>query len=353
MATFSTNQARQIYVAKQQVTVEPSSPGDIQLVAPQNADYIYFLYRGPKSGSLMRSDLIKKDLITTAKLTHGNNIEKFLKQYEVSLDPSVSATPVAGQEYLLRIDMVGYAALGLEHTYQKFGYVKGTVGMTAAQFYGTLAKSLAKNFAREDYPVYTFWVSNGTTETEIKATTKESTFPTDSTKLVIHEVSGPWRKGTDEDMPQMAYLFTDRILVNGLEQRWGITTEITAPAQLTPRENSIYRQLADMEYFYMGERGDKYRLSGWPKVLYTEYMIDSIGLAPEAFHGTNDTSGVGIIDIHFSYVGSNESVQKSEKDICIILPNGSSGEALKLAQAIKAAGVKVTHKKFDKTEVTL
>lgn len=354
--TFSTNQARQIYVAKQ-VADPIKDKGDIKLVAPEDADYIYFQYVG--ADTPLRSDLIKKNLISKVTLTHGKNIQKYLNQYDISLDSKVSAIPVAGQEYLLRINMLGYASLGIENTYQKYGYVRATANMSASDFYKEMAQSLARNFAREPWPVYKFFVSTanpeakdvfpesgdtGVTVTEVTATTDLDTLSGTYQKLVIQEVSGLWRRGTDEDMPQLAQIFTDHISVNGIEQPWGEVKQITTIANLTARKDSVYRQLADLEYFLMGERADKYRLVGWPKVVYTDYMIDSIGLNPSDFQGTSDNNGVSIIDIHYSYVGSNESVQKSEKDICIILPNDTSKGALKLAQDMVNAGITVIHK---------
>lgn len=361
MATFSTNQARQIYVAKKvnetiydAQGVLKGAAGDIKCVA--KPDYIYFEYVGPETP--LRSDLIKKDLIMSATLTHGNNIQKFLNEYEVT----ITNNPVAGQEYILRIDMLGYASLGIENTYQKYGFVKATKNMTKAQFYAKLAKSLAGNFAREPYPVYEFIVTDGTTPVTVTANTDLDTLTGNYTKLIIREVSGYWHVGTDEDMPQLANIFTDRILNEGVEELWGEVKTITNTVDeegdpvinLKPRKDTVYRQLADLEYFLMGERADKYRLVGWPKVIYTDYMIDKIGLTPEQFLGTKDTDGVGIIDIHYSYVGSNESVQKSEKDICIILPNTTStGGALSLAQAIASAGVTVVHKNYKGVVSTL
>lgn len=360
MATFSTNQARQIYVAKKvNETIYDTTGklvgavGDIKCVA--KSDDIYFEYVGPETP--LRSDLIKKDLIMSATLTHGNNIQKFLNEYEVT----ITNDPIAGQEYILRIDMLGYASLGIENTYQKYGFVKATKNMTKAQFYAALAKSLAGNFAREPYPVYEFIVTDGTTPVTVTANTDLDTLTGSYTKLIIREVSGYWHVGTDEDMPQLANIFTDRILNEGVEELWGEVKPITNTIddsgnpviKLKPREDTVYRQLADLEYFLMGERADKYRLVGWPKVIYTDYMIDKIGLTPAQFSGESDTEGVGIIDIHYSYVGSNESVQKSEKDICIILPNAASGGALALAQAIADAGVTVVHKNYKGVVSTL
>jgi hypothetical protein len=37
-----------------------------------------------------------------------------------------------------------------------------------------------------------------------------------------------------------------------------------------------------------------------------------------------DKDGYDVINIHYSYVGSNESVQKSEKDIFIVVPDAVS-----------------------------
>lgn len=360
MATFSTNQARQIYVAKKvNETIYDTTGklvgavGDIKCVA--KSDDIYFEYVGPETP--LRSDLIKKDLIMSATLTHSNNIQKFLNEYEVT----ITNDPIAGQEYILRIDMLGYASLGIENTYQKYGFVKATKNMTKAQFYAALAKSLAGNFAREPYPVYEFIVTDGTTSVTVTANTDLDTLTDSYTKLIIREVSGYWHVGTDEDMPQLANIFTDRILNEGVEELWGEVKPITNTIddsgdpviKLKPREDTVYRQLADLEYFLMGERADKYRLVGWPKVIYTDYMIDKIGLTPAQFSGESDTEGVGIIDIHYSYVGSNESVQKSEKDICIILPNAASDGALALAQAIAGAGVTVVHKNYKGVVSTL
>lgn len=349
MATFSTNQARQIYVATKEVVAptEPNAKGEISLVAPETAEYMYFKYVGPDTP--LRSDLITKDLVMWARLTNGKTLQRYLHQYNVTLDSDVAAAPVAGQQYLLRINMLGYASLGIENTYQKYGYVKATKGMTASQFYAKMAQSLALNYSREPQPIYQFFVSTAaagtpdtdSTLTEVKSNTDLSKLTGTYTRLVIREVSGVWKRGTDEDMPQMAQIFTDDILVDGLDQRWGKVEEITDTANLTAREDSTFRQLADLEYFYMGERADKYRNVGWPYVISTEYMIDAL-----AGDIGKDASKYGVIDIHYAYVGSNESVQKSEKDCTIILPY-SVGESI--AQKIANAGVKISKVAADGT----
>ena len=71
--------------------------------------------------------------------------------------------------------------------------------------------------------------------------------------------------------------------------------------------------MADYEYFWHGERGDQYRMMGFPDYVPTTYLVD-----PSWQYGYD------IIAIHYSYIGSNESSQKSEKDISIIVPRAST-----------------------------
>ena len=64
--------------------------------------------------------------------------------------------------------------------------------------------------------------------------------------------------------------------------------------------------LAELEYFCKGERGDQYRMMGYPNVIPSR--PSEIDLTTDYF----------IYDIHFAYVGANEMVQQSEKDITIV-----------------------------------
>jgi hypothetical protein len=110
------------------------------------------------------------------------------------------------------------------------------------------------------------------------------------------------------------------ILYNGDERiDWatsnsdGTVTEENGKIAVVPDETAALighgEILADLEYFCMGERGDIYRNVGWPNVIPTTYLVDP-------------TKTYDVIDIHYSYTGSNESVQKSEKDLTVLfIPN--------------------------------
>ena len=62
----------------------------------------------------------------------------------------------------------------------------------------------------------------------------------------------------------------------------------------------------------MGERGDQYRMFAAPQDrIPTKLLIDP-------------TQEYDVINIHYYFVDSLGGVQKSEKDITIVLPTGSS-----------------------------
>lgn len=71
----------------------------------------------------------------------------------------------------------------------------------------------------------------------------------------------------------------------------------------------------------MGERGDQYRNIGWPNVIETTYLVDP-------------ADEYSVLDIHYAYVGSNEGVQKSERDITLV---GSKADIKTIIGAINTA----------------
>ena len=57
----------------------------------------------------------------------------------------------------------------------------------------------------------------------------------------------------------------------------------------------------------MGERGDIYRNIAWPHSIQTTYLVDP-------------NMKYNMIDIHYSWIGDNENVQKSEKTLSLAVP---------------------------------
>ena len=312
MATFSTNQVRQLYVAK---ALKPSNviatdaAGAIAVKSDTAKTHLYFEYMG--AGGMTRSDLIDIKNILHAKATDADDLAHDLAKYKLTLDASVnSGAPVAGQDYILRIAFRNYIGLSEEDQYFKYGMVHAYAGMTASDFYKTLVLSLVKNFSREEEGLLKFYLETGGTNagtvagtpTEVTKDTKESTLTGTYTGIVIEEAPQEWILGVMEQTPVNFTLQPVTIIVNGDDRIWGTVKQVASTSSIPDG-----RKIADLEYFCMGERGDVYRMVGFPNVIRTKYLVDP------------DTK-YNVIDIHYTYVGPNESVQKSEKTITLVVP---------------------------------
>ena len=321
---YSVNQVRQLYVAKALKTphaLASDAAGSIAVKNDTAKNHLYFEYKG--ADNLMRSDLIDIKNILYAKATDADDMAHKLKAVTVTLDSEVNAgAPVAGQDYILRIAFRQYVGMSDEDQYFKYGMVHAYAGMDADEFYKVLALSIAKNFSREVVPLIKIEVHSKATKSKggfdsngymvVTPTTKDNgksdttnpyyatdTLVTDIDSIRITEVEQPWRLGVMAQTPVYFTVQSVPVTVNGDERHWATLTEGTS--------GSIGngKTIADLEYFCMGERGDMYRQVGWPHNIPTTYLVDP----SKEYH---------VFDIHYAYVGSNESVQKSEKTITIV-----------------------------------
>lgn len=336
MATFSTNQVRQLYVAtalKSPNVIASDTAGSIAVKSDTAKSHLYFEYMG--AGGMTRSDLIDIKNILYAKATDADDLAYDLAKYKLTLDDTVNGgEPVVAQDYILRIAFRNYPGLSEEDQYFKYGMVHAVTGMTASDFYKTLALSLVKNFSREEQGLLKFYLETGGTDagtvagtpTEVTKDTKESSLTGTYIGIVIEEAPQDWILGVMEQTPVNFTIQPDLIIDNGDERIWGVVKKVAST-------NSIPdgHKIADLEYFCMGERGDIYRMVGFPYVIRTKYLVD-----PDIKYN--------VIDIHYAYVGSNESVQKSEKDITIVVPKiGANNKASNaLANSIISAINKAT-----------
>ena len=319
MSIFSTNQARHLYVAtalKSPNVIASDAAGSIAVKVDNAKNHMYFEYIG--QGGLTRSDLIDIKSIMYAKATEANKMARDLKTVKVSLN----ADPVEGQDYILKLVFRQFSSISDEDIYTKFGMVHAVNGMSKSDFYKELALSLVKNFSREAEELVRFALTSAGAEgaveyTELNPLTKNAELTGEYDSLVIYEVEQDWVLGTK---PQRAVYFDvlpGTITMGASEVIWGSAE--AAEAKGTVKNGKL---IADLEYFCMGERGDQYRGIGWPNIIPTKYMVD----ASKEYH---------VLDIHYAYVGSNESVQKSEKDITIVCAD--KAELNKIVEAVNSA----------------
>ena len=317
MAVYNVNQVRHLYVVttdgaiKSPSVITTDKAGAIA-VKKNAANDTYFQYMSP--AGLVRSDLLTKGNVQSIKVTDAADMARKLKAVTLTLDNTVnSGNPVAGQDYLVRIHIRQYIGMSDQDVYIKHGVARAYTGMTASDLYKTLALSLANNFKRELYPLVDISLIDSTDNTKYPVLKNGQIQTLEANKtykgVLINEVPQEWFLGTKQQVPVYFTVQPDVITVDGDSRIWGVV-EDAEPAGVIDNGTNI----ADLEYFCMGERGDIYRNISWPDFIPTKYLA-------------NPTLKYNTIDIHYAYVGANQEVQKSEKDLTIAIPSTIDAKA--------------------------
>jgi hypothetical protein len=217
----------------------------------------------------------------------------------------------------------------------KFGAARA-VNTTASDLYKALALNLAKNFARESTKLIKITLKGDSSHNEVLPNSDMSASPFSSvaaTAIEIEEVEQPWRRGAApqefvnfEAVPSTVYNAT-----TNEDVVWGAVTDVTAS-----NSNAVVnsKRVADMEWFFHKERGDKYGEMCWPWNLDTTYQVDS-----------TNAYGYSFVDIHYYFEGNSHNVGHSEKTLTIVFPGKSShpdANAQKLIGAVATTGQSAT-----------
>lgn len=323
---FTANQVRQLYVGNKLGTVDgttkrmkETAKGTLLPSADTKKSHLYLEYRNAL-GELTRSDLIDINKIISITPTDADAMARELKSKAIVLDSNVnSGAPLSGQDYTVRIYFRQWIGMSDEDIYIKWGAVHAYAGMSASVFYAKLAESLAKNFKKEITKPLKFRLISGelsaptdegevTAESRIKpSATAAGTYDFDPytttyTGVVVDEVEQDWELGLRQQVPVYFEIQPTTITVAGDEVIWGVVEDME-PAGVVKNG----KQMADLEYFCAGYKGDYYRNMGWPHSIKTAYLVD-----PDTPYNT--------IDIHYYFSDSNEAVQKSEKTVTILVP---------------------------------
>ena len=260
-----------------------------------------------------------------------------LQAKKVSLRSDVNGgDPVAGQDYVLGIELKGFVSGFPEDTYNKQGMVHATSGMDATKFYNVLALSLYMNFSREIEPCFTFWLGSQLIDADAAKVIKQALKSGDDSSLysadgvTIQEAPLTWSLGRMQEEHVYFSIDTDTIVFNGDELLWATVEDAEPNNDPTLGGTDIVNshRIADLEYFCVGERGDIYRNVGWPNNIFDPSTL---------LINPNNTTGYYVLNLHYAFTDTREGVQRSEKDITIVAP---TNVFTNLKAALDAAGVK-------------
>ena len=322
MANFTVSQNRQLYVANAyNATVDENSAvgtiGGVKVVDSGLGKELYFLYKG--ADTVLKSDRIQLQNLSYAKPFAAADMVTPLKKVKIALNPDVNAgKPVIGQEYLLNIVLRAFYVDTDNQEYYKFGVVHATSAMNSnpALFYQEMVKSLNANFSRE--------VDANRNSNPYLA------FSSDANGIYIQEKEQGWTLGIEAQRRVEFEVFPQTVYFNGDDQIWGIVSDETpAKSAAVVGVDAIGngKKIADLEYFCMGERGDQYRMMGWPNVIATKYLVD-----PSKEYNT--------LEIHYAFTDTGVNSYRSEKDITIVAEDDAVLNAL-IGAINSAAGLNI------------
>lgn len=318
----SDNQFRNLYVMKTYKASESAleAVGDATLKVDTAKNAMYLVYKDTEDN--LTSDIIDLKNLLYVKSTKAADMARKLNSQSVTLNED----PISGQDYVLNVEVRNFVALGDDSTHIKFGAVHAVKGMTKSDFYKAMALNLAKNLSREVSPILNVLLTkNDTTDGEsevpvlvngkmqVLAELKATESYTD---IIIDEVEQPWRRGVAQVEPVNFNTTCGTILMDGDDVIWGTVEK----EEGDPVNNG--KQIADMEWFYHGTRGDIYREATYPDNFDFKPLVD-------------ETKAYSTLDIHFAYVGPGVEVAKSERTITVVCADAA--ELNKLITAIKTA----------------
>ena len=321
----SDNQFRNLYVMKAYKDSESAlaAVGDLTLKVDTAKSNVYLVYKDTED--TITSDLISIKNLLYAKSTKAADMARKLNSQSVTLNED----PISGQDYVLNVEVRNFVALGDDSTHIKFGAVHAVKGMTKSDFYKAMAVNLAKNLSREPSPILNVLLTkndsaaSGEKDSEVavllngKMQNLAALKSTESyTDIIIDEVEQPWRRGVAQVEPVNFNTTCGTVLVDGDDVIWGTVEK--------EEGDSINngKQIADMEWFYHGTRGDIYREATYPDNFEFKPLVD-------------ETKAYSTLDIHFAYVGPGVEVAKSERTITVVCADAA--ELNKLITAIKTA----------------
>lgn len=265
-----------------------------------------------------RSDIIEN--VMWVKAVSADAYATPTMQVELKLDSSAfdteTSAPVVGEEYVVRVSYPEVAGLGVEGWTTKTAIVTASKGETEDSLIEKLTKQLTNVLAVDDV----LTVDKGTKSVIVKVNTDSLIKSYDRGRFPL--VVPTFNVTTSVITLDGEYVIP--FVVNEDTKQFEVTEGAVIPG--------VYK-LAEMEYFAMGERGDQYRKMGWPDYVPTEYKV-------------NTTDSYDVVHVHYAYKGDNASSYKSEKDLILVLPEGSA-EDVASAIATKAG---VTYVSVPKAE---
>ena len=337
---FSTNQVRQLYVVTSAEDADDikngqvTTPGTTALLSfddwgqhqdPKTYEFIYV----NALGDLGHSDLIHRENIRKVNYTPAWQMRTYLPTVKITNNLTAWATAAddadpdkykTGDVFYVNFSFPGFLnatdeevetkTVAMRYNYNKLGEEMATTDSGYDDWAQQMVDAITLAFNGRnnlDNDLLTASVSGNDVLIEMKE-------------------GKPWINGISDNKPTRVVIdnltmenwHTPDLVSLPLEnnsrvRRYGTATDITGQAGTNFVTNG--KSTADLEYFCMGERGDHYRMIGWPNYIPTKYMVD-----PNAEYN--------YLDIHYYFQGEGVRSDKSEKVITLVATANAESDVL-------------------------
>lgn len=268
MAVYSVNQATHLYVLN----------GTQETAGSAEKGYIRYSKLGAKGD--LATDIIDLKKVISVTETTSTKLAPKVKKY------AIQVTGATAGSYVMRVIINNYFSESPSGSYIKHAsaYVQGgdNANKEVAE---ALVKSLNLGLKRDIEPAFKVVYSG------------------DSDTFTIIPLATEWvlgRKATTIPEIIIELVPTDAMATKAT---WATITPADATtSEIAGERNLGAEQLADYEYFCLGERGDQYRGINWPNNVETKGQIDP-------------TKNYNIVTVHYYEDLGGEAVQKSEKTV--------------------------------------
>lgn len=317
MRNFNTNQARHLYVASalKDSLAGVTAVGDIHVGSDANKNLFFTYMNG--DGLLTRSDTIPVGGIEYYNKKDAADLAKPLIAHTITVDTSaVTLADLVGKTVRMTIYARGFIGLDPNDAISVNVELVGTSTNTATDvaFRKALADAIVAAMPKREVPL--FRVFFGGTEVTKAAPAAGNG------NLVIVATAQKWSRGKMANDPfELTFQFNYQP-DNSTDIVWGVATAAASAITGYSTISGDY-ELADLEYFSYGERGDIYRGSEWPNEITPTYLIN-----PSA--GT----GYSVVTIQYAWQGKAENIQKSPRTIQIAAPAAVAASLLTAIEAI-------------------
>lgn len=324
--------------AKEKITA--GDKGDLFYRAFENPSgfgkQLYFQYRSGDDGDVLRSDIIDVANITQLTLAKAENERRALRTVTLKFRET-SHQPITGESYGFNLVFRQFLSRSDRDEYVRSASVivpsdTFTQGEVLLVLAATIKASLIKD-AWDFIDVYIGTVK--ITEEHIHALTgtygvndalealvSEAGLPKTATSITFKEKVQKFERGVTEDKPLYFDIRPNDVVSNSFPYVWG-EAKVADPTTATPYDGSNAdaadcipngRNVASLEWATTAMRGDTEKDFNWPMNIKTDYVVDP-------------NKEYDLVDIHFFKTLSQDSVQKSEKQLTIAVPKGS-GETI-------------------------